>query len=1034
MRWNKIYLVDFVAMSTPWICPHCSRGFTRGFNLRRHVALCHGIEFGSAPDALTQTVSETGTNSMLSNIDDSVVLDDDFSHHVSRAFVNPNISNANDAMNSQSFSDDQRDIYDPLTVDNSTLDNISNEVDGNDMGTVGEDDNSFFEVIDDMSTDSLRAAEEFRHRNKIFATEIKLLSLLEKYNVSHKMYDEVMHWASSGTLESFDFGNAASRKNVMIRLRNRYSDAGNRKKVTSIKINRIPSVPVYHFNFLRNIQRLLDDPYLMHDANWHYSHADGYGDLNSGTWWRHAEHVYLRDKLRRNGINAENHYLCPVIAFDDKICLTRKGTISAQPLLISIGNIKQIKRRLASAWFLQGLIPNIPLSSAESQQFDQGDDCRNTKLKLYHDSLRVILGDLLALQNCDSHGRGIKCRVYGLGEVYLHFELCMIIGDTEGHDKMCGHNSCHVSSQARMNRTCDVSTEDGDNPNVECNLSVQSDIQKIVDLCINKITRRKSVGKYRSYAASISQKLVHVSYWDFSWGGCPYGVNVGTPFEWMHTGQEGLMVYLLRHLYDYHNIEESIDGDTGSVTTNVQHLFNTSEFERRVRVMSFHISRQSDRSMPKARFQSGVTTLSFLNAQEYPGLVMLTMVCLEGMLNNLPLEKKFVKLCWWTLLLNYKFHKSSLTDNEVETMLNELRVYLGLYKDLLQDQREMVSAIGLKIPKFHGLLHFHDQIQRYGSAQNFFGCYLESMLKVMIKRPSQRTRKQKRTFNEDLTSRWEEIRCLEMAGRELGINVYDFSDENNGLNSVAVESVETHSSLITYVSQDPHSNIYSCRLSRCIYKLLYNENDNCWELKNGQSLSRNLSFPLHASEESDNSLQLAKEHCMVVGVKSCSIHFSANLSFVNGTSEKTCFLRCNPMFRGHDWYDWVLVKFESENGRLHTVPSRILMLFSYDLVVENEDMALSTKLKVCAVVHPFKEYEMTPYHMLNDLRSGQLNNIRYVVEIDDVQDVALVLPVVPPRRPYDNFVGGRYIKKEIIQNECFLYVPPQSQWDQFEIR
>ena len=75
-----------------------------------------------------------------------------------------------------------------------------------------------------------------------------------------------------------------------------------------------------------------------------------------------------------------------------------------------------------------------------------------------------------------------------------------------------------------------------------------------------------------------------------------------------------------------------------------------------------------------------------------------------------------------------------------------------------------------------------------------------------------------------------------MAGRELGINVYDFSDDNNGLNSVAVESVETHSSLITYVSQDPHSNIYSCRLSRCIYKLLYDENDNCWELKNGQSL------------------------------------------------------------------------------------------------------------------------------------------------------------------------------------------------------
>jgi hypothetical protein len=48
--------------------------------------------------------------------------------------------------------------------------------------------------------------------------------------------------------------------------------------------------------------------------------------------------------------------------------------------------------------------------------------------------------------------------------------------------------------------------------------------------------------------------------------------------------------------------------------------------------MSMH--RQSDCDYPCTPFKNGVTDLTSLNSQEYPGLVMLAMVALKGLFHN----------------------------------------------------------------------------------------------------------------------------------------------------------------------------------------------------------------------------------------------------------------------------------------------------------------------------------------------------------------------------------------------------------------
>ena len=54
-------------------------------------------------------------------------------------------------------------------------------------------------------------------------------------------------------------------------------------------------------------------------------------------------------------------------------------------------------------------------------------------------------------------------------------------------------------------------------------------------------------------------------------------------------------------------------------------------------------------------------------------------------------------------------------------------------KALIGDQREYSLPAGLWLVKFHGLLHYVDQIKKFGSPLNYFGGFLESFLKDKLK-------------------------------------------------------------------------------------------------------------------------------------------------------------------------------------------------------------------------------------------------------------------------------------------------------------
>ena len=65
--------------------------------------------------------------------------------------------------------------------------------------------------------------------------------------------------------------------------------------------------------------------------------------------------------------------------------------------------------------------------------------------------------------------------VHGLGMTKVYFQIGMIIGDTEVHNKICGFRGGNGLYRLYVCRDCLVSFEDADNPNIGCESCKVSD-------------------------------------------------------------------------------------------------------------------------------------------------------------------------------------------------------------------------------------------------------------------------------------------------------------------------------------------------------------------------------------------------------------------------------------------------------------------------------------------------------------------------------------------------------------------------------
>ena len=924
-------------------------------------------------------------------------------------------------------------------------------------------------------------------KHYIHPAEEHLIVILRKHRLKIGLYKEIMNWARLATrntsVKPFNFGSNHTYKRTMKNMKLKYQKSCGGPPIKCPPFQHSPSLPptyVYKFSLQDKVQRMLLNPDLMEGFKLEFeldstSGVRTYGEPNSATVWEnHDRELKLRIASARaagQSVPSGNHYIAMFQGFDDGTICDNVGRLHAQPFLATLLNFSPEVRRSEAAWFILGMIPPYPKTSAERKSDRSKVVSQQKYLEFYHQCLDLILQDLLELEK---RPFGVRFRLADGSLVNLHFRLSMIMGDTVGHDAMCGHFNCHSSNIKRMLRDCTVPQIAGDDVNHQCIFIEQEDVAKVVRSSIAAINKRENVTAARDAANNLSQNLIEPVYWKFNYGGCPHGVFGILPYEMLHLFFLGLMKYLLFVTFEYvivpivmqtwYNDRTCHDG-AGSFHENLKtrpgavdgkklrSVLDKSEFERRFRIINMAARRQSDRSMPKCPFKNGVTDLTRLTGQEYPGLCLITAISLKGMYTFKVYdkekrkyledkEKRIIHLLLLSLSMQEMLSQDSYDDTYLEMLKVRLHIYLKVFRKTVGPVRECFSKSGLRISKFHALLHFPFYILRYGSPYNFFGGFGESMMKVHLKEVAKNTSRRQDHLDKDVMHRHHEDHVCEDALRELQVTNH-FPPLPKSID-LAVQTEEQ-------IARPGLKSTHQARLHNPAFsaKLL----DGSWKIHRGKKRYTSPiypdvpDFPLGdhwvksilddvVKKNAENKVQgLLSE---VTGATLCysEVQFSYACDFPSSTPGEHDTYRCHPDFHSFPhkrmpWHDWAMINWVDVNGDGYHNAAKVLL---WAKLIDPSCPHLF--LIVCAVQCLGSSKPQPDSHVMFAIGDKlELDTKVRIVTPEEILSVAYVVPCYqhrnsPSKASFDNDpdLATRLFPNDGQEHKYFVVIPPRSDW------
>ena len=145
-------------------------------------------------------------------------------------------------------------------------------------------------------------------------------------------------------------------------------------------------------------------------------------------------------------------------------------------------------------------------------------------------------------------------------------------------------------------------------------------------------------------------------------------------------------------------------------------------FEKATCFVNGFLDHQSDCSIPSLLYQAGLTAVTKMQGQDFPGLCLLIILYMGGMmgLQFVELERDLTLLLWLGISMNDNLSQKQGVHCWLSylSILSERTVwfrFLIVTKALIGDQREYSLSAGLQLVKFHALLHYVDQIKKFGS-------------------------------------------------------------------------------------------------------------------------------------------------------------------------------------------------------------------------------------------------------------------------------------------------------------------------------
>ena len=419
--------------------------------------------------------------------------------------------------------------------------------------------------------------------------QLDLALLLRKAGTPLYLHDKIIDWARYYTAREpkmWSQSRFLHRKELLESLSETFDTKRRQPVFKSVELGdedtgpRAVDLPV--FPFIGELLSMLHDPEVMHPDNI----AEGYdlhtGLINDEEFWIHetideddllaiptprdpdlllGEVVYGAkfQMARRRFCTKDHHMAVPLILFYDKATMDRYNILSTAPILASFGFLKNSVRTRRFVWRIVTLVPNLSIGKGRSK--NKGAD---TKAEEHHKVLKAVFKEFEDIVNKDG---GIKTRVNGKNvvlKIWIHF----IIGDTEGHNELCGQRQ---SAAARPVRDCCCATEDLTNLPLEC---VSITRQDVADEDENAV----SLNDKFSYRPMTGGNAFD----NLPMGNSSRGIAACGNFESLHVFGQGIYKYAAAVL------EDLVKGDSEKERLN--DLF---------RIMSRWLERQSERDFPR---------------------------------------------------------------------------------------------------------------------------------------------------------------------------------------------------------------------------------------------------------------------------------------------------------------------------------------------------------------------------------------------------------------------------------------------------
>ena len=621
---------------------------------------------------------------------------------------------------------------------------------------------------------------------------IKLLDLLRKNKTPLSAYDDILCWYFEETGKRVvdepvgQVPDYVSRATLIQMLANRYNMTD---KFPFERKLRLPhcgaEIKVVCFEARHIVWRLLTDPRLT-DEDFCFYHDNPLapppeimttvGQLHTGEAYRNAYTKYVRDPDRQMGIGIQWYIDGAVTGQFDNLSVTA--------LKMSLSCFTLDYRKKDHAWAILGFVVNYSAGKTKGKhmyaasQHDQaeedvlnydqyrinlgGGNKKINKAQDFHAQLDTILKSYLPLE-----ANGMLWDLHYRGKLYRNVELVfwtvMVRADTDEAEKHCGKYRSRSGFVKHLCRYCHCPNEETDDHMADYEAKTMTEIREMI--------RRKD----KEGLKAISQHFIDNAWYKLRFDPTrKTSIHGACPSEMLHALLLGIFLYVREGFFDQIGPTSQLAKDIDALAQQYGEL----------------IGRNSERNLPGCKFSHGIKQKKKLMAMEYRGVLLLIAVVLRStkgieLLRDSAhfatpaLRKDWILLVETLLQWETFLNKREMDLHVVHRLERKHRYIMYLLKKILKRSQGM----GLRIMKFHAILHMADDIKLYGVPQEHDTGANESGHKV-TKVAAKLTQKNMRTFEIQTARRLTEFMLIEWGMAELkGRRLWEYYGEHDPLDT-----------------------------------------------------------------------------------------------------------------------------------------------------------------------------------------------------------------------------------------------------------